>query len=141
MAGHPLHAAAEAVSGDERFSAPTLKRWHYRAKRCAPENRAAALIPGWSGGKRKKKIPTESWDWFTSYYLTRSQPTLAEAYRRTVEATAAHGWGELPSERTFTNRLKSEISHATQGLPPRGRRGPGEASSLPATGQEGVPGR
>ena len=114
VAGHRLHAAAKAVSGDEPFSAPTLKRWHYRAKRYAPENRAAALIPGWSGGKRKKKIPTESWDWFKSYYLTRSQPTLAEAYRRTVEAAAAQGWGELPSERTFTNRLKSEVSHATR---------------------------
>ena len=114
LSGHPFGAAARTVSRDKPFSAPTLKRWYYKAKRYRPADRAAALIPGWSGGKRKKKIPAQAWDWFASYYLTRAQPTLAESYRRSVEAAAAKGWGELPSERTFANRLKSDVSHATR---------------------------
>ena len=99
-ASHPLGAAAASIAEQEPFSAATLKRWHYKAKRYRPADRAAALIPGWSGGRRRKAIPTQAWGWFTSYYLTHSQPTLVEAYRRSREAAAAQGWGELPSERT-----------------------------------------
>ena len=111
LAGQPLGSAARTVSRDEPFSTPTLKRWYYKAKRYAPEHRAAALIPGWSGGRYRTEIPLQAWDWFKSYYLNRSQPTLAEAYRRTVETAAAQGWGELPSERTFANRMNSDVFH------------------------------
>ena len=113
-AGYPLQAAARTVSTSESFSTATLKRWYYRAKGYEAKDRAAALIPGWSGGRKRKEISAEAWDWFTSYYLTRSQPTLTEAYRRTVEVAKAQGWGELPSLRTFANRLKSDVSHATR---------------------------
>ena len=113
-AGHPLRAAAILITAQAPFSAPTLRRWYYQAKRYAPQDRSAALIPGWSGSGRRKQIPTAAWDWFTAYHLTRSQPTLAEAYRRTVEAAAAQGWGDLPCERTFANRLKSDVCRATR---------------------------
>lgn len=113
-AGHPLQSAAKAAAQEEPFSASTLKRWYYKGKRYRPEDRAVALIPGWSGGRRRTEIPLPAWDWFKSYYLTRAQPTLAEAYRRTVETAAAQGWGELPSLRTFANRVSSDIFHDTR---------------------------
>ena len=112
--GQPLQAAANTVAADKPFSVATLKRWFYRAKGYEAKDRMAALIPGWSGGRIRQEIPTKAWDWFKSYYLTRAQPTVAESYRRTVESAAAQGWGELPSLRTFANRLKSDVSHATR---------------------------
>ena len=107
--GHSLGAAADSIAASEPFSASTLRRWYYKAKRYAPEHRAAALIPGWSGGRYRTEIPLQAWDWFKSYYLTRSQPTLAEAYRRTVEVAKAQDGGDLPSERTFANRMNSDV--------------------------------
>ena len=114
LAGYPLGASAASIAATESFSDFTLKRWRYTVKHYDLKDRAAALIPSWSGGRREKEIPQQAWDWFTSYYLTRSQPTLAEAYRRTVETAAAKGWGELPCRHTFANRLKSNVSRATR---------------------------
>ena len=133
-AGRPLGAAATAAVQSQPFSAPTLKRWHYKAKRYRPEDRAAALIPGWSGSVRRKQIPTAAWDWFTAYYLTRSQPTLAEAY--------APNGGSCRRTRLGQTALRADLRQPAQerrlprhpGLPPRGRRIPGSPLSLPATG-------
>ena len=67
------------------------------------------LMPRWSG-RLRREIPTEAWEFFRSLYLTRRQPTVTDCCRRTCEAAAEHGWGDLPSVKTFQRRVKAEIS-------------------------------
>ena len=72
------------------------------------------MIPGYAGRSNRSGIPQEAWDWFVSYFLNRSRPTVAEAYRRTREAAEANGWGELPSLKTFRRRVHTDISIQTR---------------------------
>ena len=62
------------------------------------------------GKNREIGIPKEAWDFFRRLYLTRGQRTVAWCWRRTCEAAAERGWGDLPSVRTFQRRVTSEIS-------------------------------
>ncbi|MDE2667521.1 MAG: Mu transposase C-terminal domain-containing protein [Acidobacteriota bacterium] len=112
--GETLQAACQSVSRAEQVSLGTLKRWYYQARNYQSQDWAAALIPGYVGRVVRQEIPSPAWDWFTSYYLTRAKPTLTEAYRRTAETAVARGWGEIPSRRTFANRLKTDVTYTRQ---------------------------
>ena len=118
--GASFREASRLVARSEGLSAGTIRNWYYGrggrpgARRYRRLDRAAALIPGWVGRRPRVEIPEEAWDWFVSYYLTRRQPTMAEAYRRTVETARVRGWGRLPSCKTFTRRLKAETSLTTR---------------------------
>lgn len=91
---------------------PNLRRWWYSSScrgtitNYPQSDWPALLIPSHNGRTVRKEIPAEAWDWFTAFYLTRKEPTMAEAYRRCCEAAADNGWGELPSEDTFVRRVE-----------------------------------
>ena len=88
----------------------TWQRWR-QVLRGAPEpDWPYLLMPGWSGRTSRSGIPRAAWDFFRGLYLTRRQPTVADCYRRTCEAAAQHGWGELPTIWTFRRRTKTEIT-------------------------------
>lgn len=91
---------------------PTLRRWWYKGAGRGQINQfpyadwPALLIPSYAGCTVRKEIPPQAWDWFVAQYLTRSQPTFSDTYRRVTEAAEANGWGTLPSEDTFKRRLE-----------------------------------
>ena len=111
-----FYAAAAAVAAEEEgATAKSIENWYYGAngnrgaRMYAPQDRAAALIPGYAGRAKRSRIPQEAWDWFVSHFLSRSRPTVAEVYRRTREAAEANNWGELPSLYTFRRRVTTDI--------------------------------
>ncbi len=118
--GQTLREAAATLAATEGLSTSSIRHWFYGvngnpgAKDFARQDWAAALIPGHAGRAERREIPEPAWDWFRGYYLTRRQPTIAEAYRRTRETARAHGWGVLPSRRTFERRVKSDIPFKTR---------------------------
>ena len=83
---------------------------------------AAALVPGYAGGVRRAAIPDRAWDFFLAHWLDRSQPAVADSYKRACEAAAAGGWGELPSVRTFERRVQSDIPLTVRILEREGER-------------------
>lgn len=107
-----VRQALAAVAAYTNESESNLRRWWYSGSGRGAINQyprndwAALLIPSNSGRSSRKEIDDRAWDWFTAYYLTRRQPTMAEAYRRTCETASANGWGLLPSQDTFTRRLE-----------------------------------
>ena len=118
--GQRVREAAATLGATEGLSAASIRNWYYGvngnpgAKDFARQDWAAALIPGHVGRAERRDIPEPAWDWFRGYYLTRRQPTIAEAYRRTRETARAHGWGVLPSRRTFARRVESDIPFKTR---------------------------
>ena len=118
--GTSFRSASRLVAEVEGVNPATIRNWYYGrdgrpgARHYRPQDRAAALVPGWQGRRPRVEIPAEAWQWFISYYLTRRRPTLAAAYRRTVETATAQGWGQLPSAKTFSRRLKSDTSLAAR---------------------------
>lgn len=118
--GRAMTESLQAVGTAHGVSPATLRGWYYGtrgkpgAQHFALQDWAAALIPGWTGRTAVAEIPAPAWDWFCAYYLTRRQPSLSESYRRTNETAHEHGWGALPSQKTFERRIKSECSVATR---------------------------
>ena len=119
--GLPFRKAARAVAvRTDGVTERRIRDWHYGAKGnpgarlYAPEDRPAALVPGYAGCSRRAAIPEEAWDFFVAHWLDRSQPAVADSYQRGREAAAAHGWGELPSLRTFERRALSDIPPAVR---------------------------
>ena len=115
--GLPFLKAAKAVAArTDGVRWRRIRDWHYGSKGrpgarlYAPEDRPAALAPGHAGGTRRAAIPPQAWDFFCAHWLDRSRPSVADSYRRTREAAAANGWGELPSLRTFRRRALSDIA-------------------------------
>ena len=91
----------------------SFRQWQaWRAViRDAPESEwKYLLIPRWQGRTATAVLPRKAWAFFRSLYLTRRQPTVADCYRRLCEAAEEHGWGPMPSVRTFRRRVKTEIS-------------------------------
>ena len=125
----PFRTAARAVA--ERTDGVTerrIRKWYYDAngkpgaRRYAPEDRPASLVPGYAGGARRAAIPDRAWDFFLAHWLDRSQPAVADSYKRACEAAAAGGWGELPSVRTFERRVQSDIPLTVRILKREGER-------------------
>ena len=88
----------------------TWQRWRRALRGASESDWDYLLMPGWSGRTSRSAIPRPAWDFFRGLYLTRRQPTVADCYRRTCEAAVHHGWGELPTVRTFRRRVKTEIT-------------------------------
>ena len=109
--GQSFTEASQLVAQTDGVSAGTIRNWYYGvngnpgARDFAPQDRAAALIPGYAGRQARTEIPPEAWDWFIGYHLTRRQPTMAESYRRVSETAKANGWGQLPSQKAVKRRL------------------------------------
>lgn len=100
----------DQVAGRLRVSPATVNRWR-RIVRGAPESDwPYLLMPRWSGRTARSAIPKEAWAFFRRLYLSRGQRTVAWCWRRTCEAAAHRGWGDLPSVRTFQRRVTSEVS-------------------------------
>ena len=104
--GLSVHAAAMQAAPAEFVSARTLMRWHAACKGHPRRDWAAVLTPR----REWAKIHPEAWKRFKRDYLDRDRPSFALSYRRTRDAAAANGWGELPSIGTLRRRLAGELS-------------------------------
>ena len=98
------------IAAEMGVSFRTWQRWRAGVRSVPEADWPYVLMPGWSGRSTRFEIPEAAWEFFRGLYLTRRQPDLAGCWRRTCEAAAEHGWGELPSIRTFQSRVKTDIS-------------------------------
>lgn len=87
----------------------TLWGWLELVDGIDPANRLPALAPRRKGGGSEAEIDEEIWQLFLSDYLRLSKPTLTSCYERARKAAAEKGLS-IPSERTFSRRLKSDVS-------------------------------
>ena len=83
----------------------TLYRWR-DAIRGVPQGEwhwhlTAATSRGAPPATAPPTVPGPAWDYFSALWLRRRQPTVADCWRRTTDAAAAHGWGDIPALRTF----------------------------------------
>lgn len=96
-------------------SPATLWDWCELVDGIDPANRLPALAPRRKGGGVSAEIDEEIWQLFLSDYLRLSKPTLTSCYERARAAAAEKGLS-VPSERTFSRRLKAEVSAQVQRL-------------------------
>jgi putative transposase len=81
--------------------------------------------------KDRAAINPDAWDYFVADYLRLEQPGLAACYDRLIRAAKVHGWGELPSCKTLSRRIKQEVSAGVLTLARKGR----EAAAVMAPAQ------
>jgi len=110
-------------------SEATLWKWLELVDGIDPVNRLPALADRRRGGGSSVEIDPKLWNEFLSDYLRLSKPTLSACYKRARRAAKERGI-TLPSERTFSRRLKAEVPKVIQ----TARRGGEEAlrRSVPA---------
>jgi hypothetical protein len=102
-------AAIAATSADREVSKATLWEWLRLVDGIEPANRLPALAPRRKGGGAAAEIDDEIWQVFLSDYLRLSKPTLTSCYMRATAIAAERGVS-IPSERTFSRRLKADVS-------------------------------
>ena len=107
--GVTRQAAVAAVAVDHGVSAPSIWNWLSRIEGVPRADRLPALADQHGGGRRNVEIPQDAWDYFTADRLRNEDPVLTSCYERTKRAALKHGWGPLPSLKTFARRLKSEV--------------------------------
>lgn len=98
------------VAARMSVSPETVDRWRKKVRGAPEADWPYLLMPLWSGQTIRSEVPEIAWEFFRRVYLTRHRPSVAHCYRRTSEAAAEHGWGDLPSARTFQRRVKTEIT-------------------------------
>jgi len=117
--GLPFLKAARHVAARTGRTAAAVRDWHYGrkvrgtrmrgAKDYAPADRAAALIPRHAeSGRQRKEFPGDMETVFKSLWVNRSEPTVADSYRRTRALAEAEGLdpNAMPSLRTVQSRAK-----------------------------------
>lgn len=119
--GVPRQAAVASVAAEFGQSASTLWGWLARVEGIARADWLAALADQRAGGGRAADFPADAWDYFVADYLRLEHPALTAVYERTKRAAAEHGWGALPSLKTFERRVKNEIPAAVRVLAREGR--------------------
>lgn len=102
-------AAIEATSAERGVGKATLWSWLKLVDGIERANRLPALAPRRKGGGAAAEIHDDIWTEFLSDYLRLSKPTLTSCYER-VRAIAEERGVSIPSERTFSRRLKVEVS-------------------------------
>lgn len=109
--------AAFDMAGKANGTSPkVIQNWYYGkgAKRGVRDYHKkdwlAVLVDEYANAKprQEENCHPMAWEWFLAHYLDKSQPTLADSYRRLQETAAVHGWA-IPCARTLKRRLESEI--------------------------------
>lgn len=119
--GKPLMAARELVSAQlQRDNVPgastaNLARWQKAVDGAPRADWVALLLPSYVGRTAEAECDPRAWDWYKSFFLTRRQPTHANAYRRLEEIAKVEGW-TIPCGKTLQRRLDREIDTNTQVL-------------------------
>jgi len=89
-------------------SKPTLWRWKKLVSGHHRQYWEALLAPQYEG-RNRGEIHPQAWAFFRHQYGQQSELNATVAYRLTVEAAAANGWGALPSCKTFERRWDSDV--------------------------------
>ncbi|MBA1443779.1 MAG: Mu transposase C-terminal domain-containing protein [Chromatiales bacterium] len=117
--GIAINIAFQSVSAQHGESWRTVQGWYHGnggkpgIKRYERQDWLAALVPGHGSRIHTAEFSPDAWEFLKTHHLNRRAPSLADSYRRTVEAATAHGW-TVPSERTVERRMNSEVSRATR---------------------------
>lgn len=118
--GMGLSAARHAVAARSRaegmrdISVSSLKRWAAAIEGVRRKDWLALLLPAKPGKPRDRaRCDDLCWDWYKGHFLSRSQPSHAETYRRVVEIAKAKGYA-VPSEDTLRRRMDAEVPLAVQ---------------------------
>lgn len=89
-------------------SKSTLWRWQQKTEGHARQYWEALLAPDYQGRSRYE-IPDAAWDFFIQNYLHQGKPDASVIHRLTCQTAKEHGWGNLPSCKTFERRIKADI--------------------------------
>lgn len=118
-AGMKIRTALRQAAEKHGLKERTLVLWHYGRKgrpglrHYRREDWLAALIDANSGCPVRKEIDPRAWDFFKTHHLSRSKPSVADSYRRTVETAEEHGWA-IASYDSFRRRLENEVAPQTR---------------------------
>lgn len=96
-------------------SPANLARWQQTVEKASRTDWLALLVPAYVGRVAEAPCDPLAWDWYKSFWLTRRQPTHADAYSRLKQIAQANGW-TIPSAKTFTRRMAREVDINTQVL-------------------------
>jgi hypothetical protein len=113
--GAPAKDATEYTCEKHGCTSRALRKWR-AIVRNKPRIAWLPLLLLEKGGKRDvlvAEIPDTAWCFYSSYYLSREQPTHAMAYARAEIIAKKHGW-QLPNAKTFIRRLNAEFTPDTQ---------------------------
>jgi len=115
-AGVPKMQARAQVGEMRGVSVATLTRWEAMVGD-APRSEWLALLverkKGHSGRKPWAQCDDVVWTWFRDHWLSRAQPSWADAYRRIKEMAQAQGWA-CPGLNTLKRRIRKEIPYREQ---------------------------
>lgn len=118
-AGMKIRQALKHVAEKYDLKERTVVSWHYGRKgkpglrHYRKQDWFPALLDGYNGRTVKKDIDPMAWDFFKTHHLSRSRPTVADSYRRTVEAAEKHGWA-MAGYDSFRRRLEEEVPPQTR---------------------------
>lgn len=130
-AGVSRQAAVASIAAEHGVAASSVWNWLARCEGVSRPDRLPVLADQRSGGGRSIEIQPDAWDYFLADYLRPEKPAMTACYERTRRAALEHGWGELPTLKTFERRLKKIIPTAEQVYAREGR----EAASRMAPSQ------
>jgi len=118
--GMPLMQARETVArqyaGELGFGVVNLGRWQAQVGDAPLSEWQALLSPKHKAGSGRApyaQCDEVVWTWFRDHWLSRAQPSWADAYRRVREMADAQGWA-CPSLSTLKRRVRKEIPHQEQ---------------------------
>jgi hypothetical protein len=106
---------ARAAGQDAPFSVRTVHSWFSLIRGVESCDRAAYLLPAYTGRAESCEISPEALDLYIDDYFRQSKPTHEAVYRRVSEEAAKRGWA-LPSQKTIKRRLDAMIPHPVQVL-------------------------
>lgn len=102
------NAEAIIMNRHSGVSKTTLWNWRKRVDGHHRQYWEAILAPHYVG-RSKMEIHPQAWATFRIEYGKQSGIDATVAYRETVKAAKANGWGELPSCKTFVRRWNSDV--------------------------------
>jgi len=115
-AGVPKMQARAQVGEMRGVSVASLTRWEDMVGDAPRSDWLALLCDGYKRGVGRKpyaQCAEVVWTWFRDHWLSRAQPSWADAYRRVREMAQAQGWA-CPSLSTLKRRVRKEIPYREQ---------------------------
>jgi len=112
-AGTALLKARALVGRQRGMSAASLARWAVQVGDAPTSDWQALLVnrkKTRSGRKPWAQCDEVVWTWFKDHWLSRAQPSWADAYRRVREMSDAQGWA-CPGLKWFKQRLRREVPY------------------------------
>jgi hypothetical protein len=119
--GVTRQSAVASAASTHGVAASSVWNWLARIEGISRSDWLPALADQRAGGGKAADIPTDAWDYFLADKLRPEDPALTACYERTKRAAKVHGWGDLPSLKTFERRYKKEIPNAVAVYATKGR--------------------